>query len=106
MEETYQMPWLSEISLLALRVQLPDLQEMTFEQKRRRSKDCFRVAIKATDLLEKETTTFHLSAEFRKSWHASKRYRISYLFHQTDPRTKAVFKNTIPHIQHATGSGR
>ena len=34
MEETYQMPWLSEISLLALRVQLPDLQEMTFEQKK------------------------------------------------------------------------
>ena len=34
MEETYQMPWLSEISLLALRAQLPDLQEMTFEQKK------------------------------------------------------------------------
>lgn len=34
MEETYQMPWLSEISLLALRVQFPDLQEMTFEQKK------------------------------------------------------------------------
>ncbi|MEN2267968.1 nucleotide excision repair endonuclease, partial [Enterococcus faecium] len=34
-EETYQIPWLYEISLLALRAQLPDLQEMTFEQKKK-----------------------------------------------------------------------
>lgn len=65
MEETYQMPWLSEISLLALRVQLPDLQEMTLNRKRN-SKGCFKAEIKATDLLEK-TTTFHLSVEFRKA---------------------------------------
>lgn len=47
MEETYQMPWLSEISLLALRVQLPDLQEMTFEQKKRNSKGCFKAETKS-----------------------------------------------------------
>lgn len=47
MEETYQMPWLSEISLLALRVQFPDLQEMTFEQKKRNSKGCFKAEIKS-----------------------------------------------------------
>lgn len=41
MEETYQMPWLSEISLLALRVQLPDLQEMTFEQKKKELQGLF-----------------------------------------------------------------
>lgn len=41
MEETYQMPWLSEISLLALRAQLSDLQEMTFEQKKKELQGLF-----------------------------------------------------------------
>lgn len=67
MEETYQMPWLSEISLLALRVQLPDLQEMTFEQKKRNSKGCFKAEIKATDLLEKRQQHFIYQLNFEKA---------------------------------------
>ncbi len=82
MEETYQMPWLSEISLLALRVQLPDLQEMTFEQKKKELQGLFQGRNKKLlTYLKKKTTTFHLSVEFRKSRYASKRYRISYLFY-------------------------
>lgn len=70
MEETYQMPWLSEISLLALRVQLPDLQEMTFEQKKE-LKGCFKAEIKATDLLEKDNNISSISW-ISKSRYASK----------------------------------
>ncbi|WP_165007012.1 MULTISPECIES: GIY-YIG nuclease family protein [unclassified Enterococcus] len=34
-EETYQMPWLSEISQLALRAQLPEIQALSFDQKKK-----------------------------------------------------------------------
>ena len=34
-EETYQMPWLSEISLLALNTQLPEMNQLSFEQKKK-----------------------------------------------------------------------
>ncbi|WP_206859582.1 GIY-YIG nuclease family protein [Candidatus Enterococcus mangumiae] len=34
-EENYQMPWLSEISHLALQAQLPELKDWTFEQKKK-----------------------------------------------------------------------
>lgn len=35
LEETYQMPWLKEISLLALRTQLPTISQLSFQQKKR-----------------------------------------------------------------------
>lgn len=35
LEETYQMPWLSDISLLALQTQLPEMTELSFEQKKK-----------------------------------------------------------------------
>lgn len=35
LEETYQMPWLSDISLLALQFQLPEMALLSFEQKKK-----------------------------------------------------------------------
>jgi excinuclease ABC subunit C len=35
LEETYQMPWLSDISLLALQTQLPEIAQLTLEQKKK-----------------------------------------------------------------------
>lgn len=35
LEETYQMPWLSDISLLALQTQLPEMIPLSFEQKKK-----------------------------------------------------------------------
>lgn len=35
LEETYQMPWLKEISLLALRTQLPTIAQLSFQQKKK-----------------------------------------------------------------------
>lgn len=41
LEETYQMPWLSSISLLALGTQLPQLSDFSFEQKKKEIQGLF-----------------------------------------------------------------